>query len=77
MWSNVEMCLLGKFMLSILFYVFLKEEGFVLTPVRLTIPDTPPSMREKLKQLRLAKAGESDYLYIIFFEVQMFEIMKK
>ncbi|XP_052256971.1 uncharacterized protein LOC127862060 [Dreissena polymorpha] len=39
------------------------EEGFVLTPIRLTIPDTPPSMREKLKKLKLAKQVESGAMF--------------
>ena len=37
--------------------VSLQDDGFVLTPLRLTIPDTPPSMREKMKQLKIGKEG--------------------
>ncbi|KAL4236314.1 BRCA1 associated RING domain 1 [Mactra antiquata] len=39
-----------------------QEDGLVFTPIRLTIPETPPSMREKMKQLKLKKA-ERESLY--------------
>ncbi|KAK3592156.1 hypothetical protein CHS0354_019447 [Potamilus streckersoni] len=35
------------------------EEGFVRTPVRLTIPDTPLSMRRKMERLKQAKINGS------------------
>ncbi|XP_060566419.1 microcephalin-like isoform X1 [Ruditapes philippinarum] len=37
-----------------------QDEGFVFTPVRLTIPDTPPSMRERMRKIKLAKEGGAE-----------------
>ena len=47
-------------------HVLLQDDGFVLTPVRLTIPDTPPSMREKMRKLKLLKEGDIS-LYHLYF----------
>jgi len=38
------------------------DDGYVLTPVRLTIPDTPPSMRE-WKRKMMAKQGQTHKSY--------------
>ncbi|XP_052774882.1 uncharacterized protein LOC128213319 [Mya arenaria] len=34
------------------------DENYVLTPIRLTIPDTPPSMREWKKKVLMAREGQ-------------------
>ncbi|KAL3867871.1 hypothetical protein ACJMK2_040717 [Sinanodonta woodiana] len=40
------------------------EMGFVRTPVRLTIPDTPPSMRQKMERLKQGKINAQGSYHI-------------